>query len=60
MVGSNRDLYVVKSSDDRLKLVVLNAVKRLDHLQIVWLRLILGDRCLYGSEMFLIADIDVV
>jgi hypothetical protein len=59
-VGSDRYLHIAELPDNWLKFVVVDAIQWLDHLKVVVLFLVFVDRRFNWSEMFLVAEIDVV
>ncbi len=60
LVRRDAHLDVVELPDDGLELAVVNAVERLDHLQVVSLALVLLDGRLDRRKVLLVTNVDVV
>lgn len=60
MVRCNRNFDVIEFPNDRLELLVVNAIHRLDDLERIFLGIVLSDRSLDRCEVFLVTHIDVV
>ena len=54
------DINIAKSSNNWLKLCIVNSIQWLDYLQVVILLLVFINCCFDGSEVLLITQVDMV
>lgn len=56
----NADIYVTQTSNYWLELWIINPIQRFNNLQVIILLLVLIYCCFHGSEVLLVAKVDVV